>query len=94
MRLIYQSISMKLDFETGVTVPMRGFWDEKKTNEYNIIYTDIPESTAISEMNNRTNRILDAKYEKTNIDQYVQECIEYRPQFLATKTTKNLTTKA
>ena len=73
---------MKLEFETKVTVwdaitiPMQDFQDDKTTGEYNIIYTDIPKSTAVSEMNRRTNRILDAKYEKANIDQYIQECMD------------------
>ena len=81
-RDLLKALSMQLDFEKGVTVwdgisvPMRDFRDEGKSNEYNLIYTDIPESEAVNSLNERTNRILDAKYEKANIEEYVQECTD------------------
>ena len=70
---------MQLDFEKGVTVwdgiavPMRDFRAEGKSNEYNLIYTDIPESQAVKEMAERTNKILDAKYEKANLKQVIKK---------------------
>ena len=41
--------------------------------EVNTLYTDLPESDHIKDMNKRTNRILDANYEKANIDTYMEE---------------------
>ena len=41
--------------------------------EVNILYTHLPEAEHIKDMNKRTNRILDANYEKANIDAYMQE---------------------
>ena len=41
--------------------------------EVNTLFTDLPESTHIDNMNKRTTRILDAKYEKVDINKYLCE---------------------
>ena len=46
--------------------------------EVNSLYTDIPESTHIQDMNKQTNKILDAKYKPNKVKKYVEEkCSEF-----------------
>ena len=54
---------------------MKDYDDVRKflRGEVNSLYTDIPESTHVQEMNERTNKILDATYVPGNVDKYIKE---------------------
>ena len=59
-------------------VPMVDFRTVQKSSghkEVNVLYTDQEESPAVHHMSNRATRILDANYQKADIDSYLlEEC--------------------
>ena len=56
-RDLLKKLSMQLDFEKGgtvwdgISVPMQDFRNEGKSNEYNLIFTEVPESEAVNSLN-------------------------------------------
>ena len=80
-RDLLKELKINIRFEEGiiqwdhVKVPMKDYEHVRSVlaGEVNTLYTDLPESDHIKDMNQRTNRILDANYEKADIDAYMQE---------------------
>ena len=56
-----------------VKVPMKDYEPVRNllAGEVNTLYTNLPESDHIKDMNKRTNPILDTNYEKADIDAYI-----------------------
>ena len=48
--------------------------------ELNTLYTDLPEPAHVSDMNTRTNCILDADNQKAYIDEYLKEYQKLKPE--------------
>ena len=80
-RDMMKSLKLILNFEEGIIqwdsakIPMKDYEHVRSLleGEINTLYTDLPESKHVGEMNARTNRILDANYSKSDIDAYVKE---------------------
>jgi hypothetical protein len=59
-----------------IKVPMVDFMtfqNSKGQKEVNMLYTDQEESPAVHHMSNRATKILDANYQKANVDNYLEE---------------------
>ena len=80
-RDLLKELKINLNFKTGIVewnelrVPMKDYNSVRDLlhGEVNTLFTDLLDSTHIDKMNKRTTRILDAKYEKADIDEYLRE---------------------
>ena len=86
-RDLLQELGMKIDFDSnsieweGASVPMKPHGATRETDLY------LQDSQAVEEAVDRMKHILDAKYAKADLDEYVQECdylsAEEKKQLLA-----------
>ena len=87
-RHLLKSLNIITNFDEGilqwdsVKVPMKDYEHIRGMleGELNTLYTDLLESEHVQNMNARTNRILDAEYNKADIDKYLKEYCRLTPE--------------